>query len=299
MPDKTILLATDLQQSVLSAVEANQAHPIAHAPYGHRPKGSSAFSLIGFAGQLPDPLTGHYHLGNGYRQYNPVLMRFNSPDSWSPFGSGWLNAYMFCAGDPINRVDPTGHFFKYLGKILGFRPNAAAKKVAAINRNIATYPNPRTGIFRGNKNSGLEPFEMTNTSAEEYKNNVYVVKLGDNGHIKFTTSRRVYATHNPNGSLNVSESYPERLTSMSAKEWASPGNRDYVKAVQEKLDKSPKGLTRKQLNRIKHPDNASVDARKAAEELRSAYKFQDWKHEQNQKNALPPIEDPDPKRVPF
>lgn len=36
-------------------------------------------------------------------------MRFHSPDSWSPFGGGGLNAYMYCMGDPVNRVDPTGH----------------------------------------------------------------------------------------------------------------------------------------------------------------------------------------------
>ena len=42
-------------------------------------------SLMGFNGERPDPLTGHYLLGNGYRAFNPVLMRFNSPDSSSPF----------------------------------------------------------------------------------------------------------------------------------------------------------------------------------------------------------------------
>lgn len=117
MPDKTILLTTDLQQSVLSAVKTDQAHNIAHTPYGYRPHGSSLLSQIGFNGQMPDPVTGHYHLGNGYRQYNPVLMRFNSPDSWSPFRSGGLNTYMYCAGEPITRADPSGHlFFGLIGR---------------------------------------------------------------------------------------------------------------------------------------------------------------------------------------
>ncbi|MCE5978270.1 RHS repeat-associated core domain-containing protein [Pseudomonas sp. JR33AA] len=59
---------------------------------------------------MVDHLTGCYHLGNGRRTYNPVLMRFHSADSLSPFSDGGLNAYAYCAGDPINRVDPSGAF---------------------------------------------------------------------------------------------------------------------------------------------------------------------------------------------
>ncbi|BAP42779.1 RHS repeat-associated core domain-containing protein [Pseudomonas sp. 21LCFQ02] len=66
-------------------------------------------SSPGFNGELPDPLTGHYLLGHGYRAYNPVLMRFNSPDSLSPFAEGGINAYAYCAGDPANRSDRSGH----------------------------------------------------------------------------------------------------------------------------------------------------------------------------------------------
>lgn len=297
--DKTILLATDLQQSVLTAVEAGQAHPIAHTPYGHRPPGSGVFSLIGFTSQLPDPLTGHYPLGNGYRQYNPVLMRFNSPDSWSPFGRGWLNAYMYCAGDPVNRADPNGHFFKFFGKILGFRPNAAADKVKIINRNIKTYPTPSTGIFRGNKNPALKPFRMTKIGAVERKNKIYVIKTAENDDIKITTTNRAYVTTNPNGGLNINETgYSERLISMTSGDTASSGNIDYVKAVNDKLEGSHKGLTNKQLNRIKHPDNKKVTAQKVAEQLRDGYAFQDRHNEINQKKGFD-FDVPNPKRVPF
>ncbi|MGW1412282.1 RHS repeat-associated core domain-containing protein [Streptomyces sp. NPDC002403] len=66
-------------------------------------------SLLGFNGERPDPAMGWYLLGNGYRAFNPVLMRFHSPDSSSPFDGGGLNPYAYCLGDPINRVDPTGN----------------------------------------------------------------------------------------------------------------------------------------------------------------------------------------------
>lgn len=64
---------------------------------------------LGFNGQWRDPTTSWYHLGNGCRVYNPVLMRFHSPDQWSPFLSGEINPYGYCLGDPISHINPTGH----------------------------------------------------------------------------------------------------------------------------------------------------------------------------------------------
>ncbi|MBV7481053.1 RHS repeat-associated core domain-containing protein [Pseudomonas sp. PDM31] len=105
----TTLLATDPQRSVINALDTAQSHPVAYAAYGHHPAEKGLRSLLAFNGERPDPVTGHYPLGQGYRQYNPLLKRFNSPDSWSPFGEGGLNAYAYCKGNPVNRSDPTGH----------------------------------------------------------------------------------------------------------------------------------------------------------------------------------------------
>lgn len=84
--------------------KAGQIH--AWAPYGH---GETEERMPGFNGERIDPVSRTYHLGNGYRAYNPVLMRFNAPDSMSPFGAGGINPYAYCAGDPINHTDPSGH----------------------------------------------------------------------------------------------------------------------------------------------------------------------------------------------
>lgn len=56
-------------------------------------------------------------LGKGYRGYQATLGRFAQPDRHSPFGEGGRNAYAYCAGDPVNRVDWTGRAFTPL--ILG------------------------------------------------------------------------------------------------------------------------------------------------------------------------------------
>ncbi|PQJ84228.1 RHS repeat-associated core domain-containing protein [Aliivibrio sifiae] len=64
---------------------------------------------IGFNGERLDPVLKSYHLGNGYRVYIPSMMRFNSPDSLSPFSQGGINTHGYCFGDPINLSDPSGH----------------------------------------------------------------------------------------------------------------------------------------------------------------------------------------------
>jgi len=109
VPDAT-LLATDQQRSVLLTLKASHPRqPIAYTPYGHHQPENGLLSLLGFNGERPDPVTGHYLLGNGYRAFNPVLMRFNSPDNLSPFQEGGLNSYAYCKGEPANNSDSSGH----------------------------------------------------------------------------------------------------------------------------------------------------------------------------------------------
>ncbi|WP_248743080.1 MULTISPECIES: RHS repeat-associated core domain-containing protein [unclassified Pseudomonas] len=103
------MFGTDQQQSVLTQLQNGRLADIAYSPFGHREAEGGFFSLPGFNGEQFDPVTGLYLLGNGYRAYSPTLMRFMSPDSMSPFGAGGMNAYAYCLGDPVNRVDPTGH----------------------------------------------------------------------------------------------------------------------------------------------------------------------------------------------
>ncbi|KAM0247112.1 hypothetical protein ACHAQJ_009967 [Trichoderma viride] len=104
---KVQLWASDTHESVLGWVDTQSTniHHQQYTPYGF----STGESTISFNGQYRDPITGWYHLGNGYRVYNPVLMRFHTPESQSPFTTGEINPYAFCQGDPINRTDPTGH----------------------------------------------------------------------------------------------------------------------------------------------------------------------------------------------
>jgi RHS repeat-associated protein len=114
---RTIVLATDNKNSVLAEIAGDKPTSIAYSAYGQQSAQQAVTTGLGFNGELREARIGWYLLGNGYRAYNPILMRFHSPDNLSPFGKGGLNAYMYCVGDPVNFSDPTGHMFKSLTKI--------------------------------------------------------------------------------------------------------------------------------------------------------------------------------------
>ena len=131
---RTVLLATDNKNSILAEVAGDEPNPIAYSAYGQQSAQYEIATRLGFNGELREPHLGWYLLGNGYRAYNPTLMRFHSPDSWSPFGRGGLNAYMYCVGDPINNADPTGHgILKAIGKALVFLDKAFLRTEGGSN----------------------------------------------------------------------------------------------------------------------------------------------------------------------
>lgn len=103
---QTTLLGADAQGSV--RVEADTTtRTRQYSAYGTE-RENAEHLLIGFAGQRVEPVT-HWQILGDYRPYDPVLMCFLSPDSESPFGRGGINPYVYCAGDPVNRIDPDGH----------------------------------------------------------------------------------------------------------------------------------------------------------------------------------------------
>ena len=158
---KASLLATDQQRTVTQSLNADHPpQPIAYSPYGHRAPENGELSLLGFNGERPDPVTGHYLLGCGYRAFNPALMRFNSPDRLSPFGEGGLNPYTYCLGDPTNNSDPDGHSTLGLGAVLRLRILAKRAAINVVKKNgtitmhrnssIPLISKPRPGITAKN-----------------------------------------------------------------------------------------------------------------------------------------------------
>lgn len=136
-PSRSLLLATDSKHSIFAELAGGRANSVAYSAYGHRFALHAVMTGVGFNGEIHEGKTGWYFLGNGYRAYNPRLMRFHTPDSWSPFGAGGLNAYMYCGGEPVMGSDSSGHFnpSKWWGNITKFF-------TAIRDRPALTQPSP-------------------------------------------------------------------------------------------------------------------------------------------------------------
>ncbi|MDD0974277.1 RHS repeat-associated core domain-containing protein, partial [Pseudomonas fontis] len=161
--DKTLLLITDSKNSVLAESSENTLRRAVHGAYGEQALGEALSCPLGFNGEVRDELSGWYLLGRGYRAYNPSLMRFHSPDSLSPFGAGGLNPYMYCLGDPINFVDPTGH--RAESAMYGRKePNRVwsiiALTIAAVLTAAAAIAFPPTGFASGALFVGFGAFDV-------------------------------------------------------------------------------------------------------------------------------------------
>jgi len=153
---RTLLLATDLQQSILAELDRSGPNLRAYTAYGSPSSLRPTSAGLGFNGQLNERPTGWYHLGNGHRVYNPVLMRFHSPDRLSPFGKGGVNAYTYCGGSPVSRIDPSGAWWvstvvQSIGTALGgIFAGAAVNRVAhAVVHRLPQSLGARVGNVAG------------------------------------------------------------------------------------------------------------------------------------------------------
>ncbi|MER7777800.1 RHS repeat-associated core domain-containing protein [Streptomyces sp. NPDC096191] len=102
---------TDVQGSVIGLVDSagKRTATYSYGPYGEARTTSGTDQPYRYTGTYLDP-SGLYKMGARY--YDPQLGRFTQPD---PSGKE-SNLYAYAAGDPVNRIDPSGLDFLGLDK---------------------------------------------------------------------------------------------------------------------------------------------------------------------------------------
>ncbi len=183
------LLITDSQKSVLKTHGGLGAATCIYTAYGHDARSQPAAPRLGFAGEPPEPLTGNYLLGQGYRAYSPVLMRFLAPDSLSPFEEGGFNAYGYCAGDPVNYSDPTGHHAAVSAELM----KAQTAKMRSASAKCST-PQPVKKL--PGKDASVEPLRsmlIKEKRADRPKKSVRFADTPDRSDVKADTPTALVA----------------------------------------------------------------------------------------------------------
>ncbi len=126
----------------MTATITSSTTPV-YGAYGER-SGSPGRSHSAFAGEVLEADAGWYMLGE--RAYSPALRRFIAPDAASPFDGGGVNRYAYCSGDPVNRIDPSGHtWLGWAGASLGLTaPAGATRGMSPTSRIHETASTPVT-----------------------------------------------------------------------------------------------------------------------------------------------------------
>ncbi len=114
--------------------------------------------FFGYDAEEQDPLTGLTYLRARY--YDPTSARFGVADTYrgNTFDPITLNRYLYCASDPVNHVDPTGHYIQVMTAL------------SSIQLNKVRYPNhpnwyKKTGGTRINNDSFADlPGQITTKS---------------------------------------------------------------------------------------------------------------------------------------
>lgn len=148
--------------------------PFAFSVYGALHAGARS-DRLGYNGHLLNGVVQGYLLGNGRRLFSPVLMRFLSPDIFSPFEKGGINAYAYCGGDPVNFSDPQGTN-RFSKNWSAFKP--VFEKIKDTNQRVQGFAYDRTATqgkrierFRAKSEKGKimeRPSELVDISGRFY-----------------------------------------------------------------------------------------------------------------------------------
>jgi RHS repeat-associated protein len=115
---------TDVRGSVTGVIrpDGTRVTGYQYDEFGNVTKNSAAGfkNEVSFTGAISDDMSGLHYMNARY--YAPAPGRFLQQDTYSgnPYDPWTQHLYTYCGNNPVNYIDPTGHFFGWLiGGIVG------------------------------------------------------------------------------------------------------------------------------------------------------------------------------------
>ncbi len=175
-----------VSQTLSTSGSVNSWH--IYGPFGNQQAGSSQGELpaYGFNGEEAHPQTGLQYLRARY--YDVSTARFGVQDSYlgatgDPLS---LNRYLYGASDPVNHIDPTGHFNLW-GAVTSFA-KGVANTVKAAARAVVSAVKTVASVVVGAVKAVCNFFAGAARSAATYARNTYntVTQAAYHGYQSFT-----------------------------------------------------------------------------------------------------------------
>src|SRR5574344_58447 len=141
----------------------------AYTPYGSLFREYRSVQPYKFNGKELDQETGYYYYGARY--YDPITTLWLGTD---PLKHKYpdIGAYVYCAGNPINRIDPDGRADFWLnGKVVG-NDGVNDQKIYAIKTTEKDFNGVAgAGLSRKDQKATVDFIKANSGNAESFKNN--------------------------------------------------------------------------------------------------------------------------------
>lgn len=142
-------------------------------------------SVIGYAGYQYDAETGLYYVQSRY--YNPYIGNFVSKDAFHGILAEplTLNRYLYCYGNPVMYVDPSGYYTPYEGWVAHTELQAYFTQYYLFSKNKAYVEHPVYGVESNKSFWGRADMVLdTGLKLEVYEIKPFADKMGGLGKLQ-------------------------------------------------------------------------------------------------------------------